>query len=350
MSVYKPKSSPFWHYDFVIQGRRVFGSSGQRSKTEARRVEAAKRRELAQGPKLKDYTLDEACGTYWTHVAEAQPSARTTRSQIRNLLAGLGKGSLLTEIDQRALSAFALKRRAGVSDSTVNREMQCLRRIVRWMRKAQGAAVATVDWRALMLREPKERVRELSDAEQARLLLHLRPDLHPIVLFGIATGVRLAGARTLTWERVDFMARKVTVRGKGGKWLDVPLTPSTLALIANQPRDCDEVFTYECRKNGRKLRKGRRYPITQDGWRKEWKAALIAAGIEDFRFHDLRHTFASRFLRSGGDPLVLQKALGHEDLESTRRYAHVRQDDVRAAMERMESRNSPGEISREASK
>ena len=67
----------------------------------------------------------------------------------------------------------------------------------------------------------------------------------------------------------------------------------------------------------------------------------MAAGIDDLRFHDLRHTFASRFRRAGGDLLALQRALGHEDLRSTRRYAHVTMDDIRHGMERMESRNSP---------
>lgn len=130
----------------------------------------------------------------------------------------------------------------------------------------------------------------------------------------------------------------------------MPLTTSMLALIAKQPRDCETVFTYECRKNGRGLRKGQRYPITQDGWRKAWSAALTGARIEDFRFLDLRHTFATRFCRSGGDLLALQQALGHEDLASTRRYAHVTMDDVRAAMERMESRNNPEARRRRASK
>lgn len=350
MSVYKPKGSPFWHYDFVVQGRRFHGSTGQTGKTDAKRVEAAKRREIAQGPKRVELTLDEACGTYFLHVAERQPSARTTRSQIKNLLAGTGRTLLISEIDQKALTAYVLKRRAKVSDSTVNREMQCLRRVLRWAGKAQGAAVPSIDWRDLMLREPRERVRELSDAEQRRLFQHLRGDLHPLVLFCIATGIRLAGARTLIWERVDFSARKITIRAKGGAWLDVPLTTSSLALIANQPRDCETVFTYECRKNGRGLRKGARYPITQDGWRKAWGEALTAARIADFRFHDLRHTFASRFRRSGGDLFALQRALGHSDLASTRRYSHVEMEDVREAMERMESRNSPEATVREVRK
>lgn len=141
MSVYRPKGSRFYHYDFIVEGRRFYGSTGQTGKTDAKRVEAAKRRELANGTKKVELTLDEACGTYFVHVAERQPFARTTRSQIKNLLAGIGRTVLLSGIDFKTLSDYALKRRAKVSDSTVNRDLQCLRRVLKWCGKAQGAAL-----------------------------------------------------------------------------------------------------------------------------------------------------------------------------------------------------------------
>jgi len=90
-----------------------------------------------------------------------------------------------------------------------------------------------------------------------------------------------------------------------------------------------------------KRRKGQRYPISKDGWRKVWKAALDEAGIEDFRFHDLRHTRGTRILRRTGNLAAAQKALGHKHIRTTLRYAHAFDDDVRNALKASESRTIP---------
>jgi integrase len=83
--------------------------------------------------------------------------------------------------------------------------------------------------------------------------------------------------------------------------------------------------------------KGDRYPFTKNGWRKAWQRALAAAGIEDFRFHDLRHTAATRMLRKSGNLQLVQKLLAHEDISTTLRYAKSDLADVRAAMIKAES-------------
>jgi len=186
-----------------------------------------------------------------------------------------------------------------------------------------------------VLREPRLRVRALSHEEEARLFAALREDLHAIAAFCLLTGARLGSARALRWDATDLSGARLRMPAKGGKTLDMPIAPETVALIANQPRACPTVFTW-------RPRRGPRRPVSPDGWRKAWAAALEAAAIPDFRFHDLRHTFATRFRRAGGDLFVLQRALAHEDLASTRRYAHVSDNDIRAGLTAM-SRNSPGQ-------
>jgi len=89
--------------------------------------------------------------------------------------------------------------------------------------------------------------------------------------------------------------------------------------------------------------KGRRYPFTLQGWQRKWKKALQDAGIEDYTFHDNRHTKATRMLRSSGNLRAVQKLLNHTDIRTTARYAHALEDDVRNAMLAGESRNSPVE-------
>ena len=101
------------------------------------------------------------------------------------------------------------------------------------------------------------------------------------------------------------------------------------------------VFTYVCKRSRGQRRKGERYPFSQGGWRRDWGKALRAAGIEDFRFHDTRHTAATRTLRVTGNLKVVQDMLHHADIATTARYAHATTKDVREAMEAAQSRNTP---------
>lgn len=332
--------SPYWQYDFSRQGRRYHGSTGTKSRAAAQAFIDRLLADIASGKvERPTLTLDEALGVYWQHVAERQPSARTTRSQMRALLAGMKGATPLPDISAEAITEYILRRRADVSDATVNRELQCLRRVLRWCARARGDAIPSIDWSALLLREPRERVREIAGPDEDRLENALREDLRPIFRFCLLTGCRLGSARALVWSDIDWQARTATATAKGDKRLRLHLTPTVIALLANQVRAAPQVFTWRPRGSSQPV------PISADGWRKAWASALTAAGIADFRWHDLRHTFASRFRRAGGDLLALQRALGHEDLDSTRRYAHVTDDEIREGLRRMErssSRNSPG--------
>lgn len=331
--------SPYWQYDFQRGGRRFHGSTGTASRAAAQTFIDRLCADIAAGRRRgRALTLDEALGSYWRAVAAAQPSARTTRSQMQAILRILRPALLAPELEPRDLAEYVARRRASVSDATVNRELQCLRRALRWCEATLGAEVPAIGWAGLMLREPRERVRALSADEEARLFAALREDLHPLARFALATGLRLGSARTLTWDRVDLAGGRVRVSAKGGKVLEVPVTPATVAMLANLPREegVAEVFTWRPR-GARRLR-----PVPPDGWRKSWAAALAAAGIPDFRWHDLRHTFATRWRRAGGDILALRRMLGHEDLSSTQRYAHVDEADLREGLARVEARNSPG--------
>lgn len=180
------------------------------------------------------------------------------------------------------------------------------------------------------------------------MFAHLGDDLSALVLFCLLTGLRLGNAIRLTWAQVNLNAAVITFmvksRKPGGKVQVLPLTNALLVLLANQ-RGLHPiyVFTYQCQKTRRLRRRGERYPFTKSGWRKQWSRALKAAGIEDFRFHDLRHTAATRTLRASGNMKAVQKMLGHSDITTTARYAHVMVDDVRAAMEAAARHNIPTE-------
>ncbi len=349
MSVYKRPDSPWWHYDFRYQGVRFRGRT-EVPKTEPRRraerVEEDKRREaptLLAKRNRKEITLNEAFSRYYDEVAKFQPSGADTDRMLENLL-WLGRDRLLSEpIDSRLAEYVAMRRgqrvrKTGrlVSNATVNRDVQLLRRVYRRAGDAWKFPVVMPDWKAHLLPEPVDRERELTEVEQDALAASIRPDFWPLVEFALLTGIRLSNLIRLTWAdvKVDHIELRVKSRNPGGKIHRVPVTRVMRLLLAEQRANHPiYVFTYVCQRSRGKRRRGERYPFSRNGWRKAWGDALKAAGIEDFRFHDLRHTAATRVARRHRNLKVVQKMLGHADIASTARYAHATEDDVRQAMD-----------------
>jgi integrase len=164
------------------------------------------------------------------------------------------------------------------------------------------------------------------------------------------SGARRTAIVTLLWSKVDLRKGTAAVHTKGDVWHEFPMSHRMKEIIANRPKVGPYVFTYECERpapprEGRARRiKGERYPFSKDGWKRKWYKALADAGVTDFRFHDLRHTAATRITRAS-NLKVAQKLLGHSRIETTARYAHVGDDDIRRAMEDVQqSRNSPEQV------
>lgn len=343
MSVYKPAKSRFWHYDFQHKGCRYHGSSGCTSKRDAERYEAEIRRKVALGESTKPpITVDHACGAWFETKGRHQRSCATTEYQLDNLAQGLGKNRWLHDLTLRDLDKYIAKRRASVSNASVNRETALLRRVCNWC-QARGYDVPSIDWREIRLKEKAPETRILSAEEEARLFAVLPESLRPLVEFALISGQRKAEIVTLRWSDVDLVNARATVSTKGGQRHTFPLTPRLAAIIRAQPKVCAQVFTYKAEKSAPKRKdraqriKGERYPFSKQGWDRKWRKALAEAGIEGFRFHDTRHTALTRL----GSIEAAQRLANHSDIRTTRRYFHTSEDDVRKLMAAAESRNSP---------
>lgn len=355
MSVYRPKTSSKWHYDFRWKGHRFHGSTGQTTRRDAERFEADERRRVALGETAKPgITVDEVCQLWWQDKGERMKSAATLDYQLAALAAGIGKTRLLGSLTLRDFDRYVAKRRAGRKNATVNREVELARRV--WKHaESRSYDVAPILWGKLLLPEPTERVRELSSDEECKLFNALPEHLKPVVDFALLSGQRRSEVIGLRWADVDLTGARATVDAKSrdGRRHTFPLTPRMVALIANQPKAGPFVFTYVCKKTTARHKakrvKGQRYPFSKQGWMREWRTALKAAGIEDFRFHDLRHTTGTRALRATGNLKAVGKLLGHSDVATTARYAHALENDVRDMMIAAESRNSPEAVAGVAS-
>jgi len=344
VSVYKPKNSPYYHFDFVIRGRRVHGSTGCSGKRAAEQVEARERQRLAL-PALErpPITLDEACGLYDEHVSQL-PSAKDAEIWSKALVAGLGGQRLLSEIGQRDLQLYFARRRGSSalthkkvrSPATINRELDHARAI--WIRasKARFDVGEMPDWRALRLKVPRRDPRELREDEELALFGALRDDVADAVDFALKSGWRRAEVIGLRWSDVDLRARQAITKIKGGDQVKRPLTATLMALIANQPKKGPFVFTYVCKKSRGKRLAGERYPLSITVLRAAMDEAKEAAGIEALRFHDLRHTRGTRIVRATGSLAAAKAALAHRSIQTTLRYAHVLDEDVRRALDESE--------------
>jgi integrase len=194
------------------------------------------------------------------------------------------------------------------------------------------------NWKSHWLKEPQERVRELHGGEGDRLDDATRDDYRPIMEFASASGLRLNEC-LLKWPEVNWDTRRIEKPGKGGKRVSVPITDTVREILWPLRGHHEEsVFTYVAIRTRKTqgLVRGQRYPITYNGLKSAWKRLRAAAGMADFRFHDLRHDFATKLLRDTGNLKLVQKALNHADIKTTTKYAHVMDEEVATALDRVQ--------------
>ncbi|WP_313800939.1 site-specific integrase [Sphingobium sp.] len=346
MSVYKPKGKPHYHYDFQLKGRRYHGSTGCSTKRLAEEFERRERHKAAlpqqQRPTI---TVNEAGGLYQEH-AEHLPSWKTIRYMIAALVDGLGQGSLLSEISQRDLQVYFAKRRDGRSNASVNREIENARAIWRHADDTKYDIGEMPNWGKLFLKVARKPPRELEITEERKLFLAIRNDVSDAVDFLLKSGWRRGEVLGLRWADVNLQRKQATTKIKGGDVVIRPLTTTLVEIIARQPQADDEegkqfVFTYVCQKSRGNRRAGKRYPLTPTALRKPFEKAKAEAGVENFRVHDLRHTRGTRIVRATGSLAAAKEALKHRRIETTLRYAHVMDDDIRNALDASESRHNP---------
>jgi integrase len=212
------------------------------------------------------------------------------------------------------------------------------------------------DFISFVLREPEERERYLSDVEADRLddaLDAVRDDYEPLFQFSRATGKRKHECMTLEWSHVKWDRGVIEREGKRGRVVQVAITDTVREILwplRGQHPKC--VFSFVARRTVDKVIrgkrytyvKGQRYPITKDGLRRVWNAVREEAGLpmegpDRFRYHDLRHDFATKLLHTvkaetpAAALKIVQKALDHAKITTTMRYAHVTADDVAAGIE-----------------
>jgi integrase len=219
----------------------------------------------------------------------------------------------LTAINADVIRDVAKARKLeGSGPSTVNRYLALIRAVLRraeneweWLERVPRVRLAP---------EPKRRVRWITPDQARTLLTELPEHQRHACLLALATGLRQSNVLGLRWNDVDMRRRVLWVWGdatKNGEDIQVPLNDMALEVLgARLGRHSEFVLTYR----GNRLRS-----INTRCWRK----ALKRAGILNFRWHDLRHTWASWLVQRRVPLFALQELGGWQSAQMVRRYAHL---------------------------
>ncbi len=321
------KRGGFWWIDVVApNGERIRQSAGTPNKALAQEAHDRLKAELWRLAKLGDkprHSWNEAV-VRWLKERAHKATAKEDVTKLRWLDQHLG-GKRLEQINRALIDRITdAKLAQGCSNATVNRTLELLRAILRkcvndweWLDRAPSVR---------MLNEPTRRIRFLTREEAQRLLAELPEHLADMAAFSLATGLRASNVTGLQWSQVDLARRLAWIhpdQAKARKAIAVPLNAEAEALIRRQDGKHEtHVFSF------------RGKPIQQLST-KAWYAALERAGIADFRWHDLRHTWASWHVQSGTPLFALQEMGGWESAEMVRRYAHLAADHLAPYADRL---------------
>jgi integrase len=180
--------------------------------------------------------------------------------------------------------------------------------------------------------KPQGRVRFLDDDERDRLIEACQQSpcayLLPVVVMAISTGARYSEIMHLRWRDIDLERGVARLeRTKNGERRALPLTHKALELIRQLHKEASP--------DNRDLLFPRADGLAPFAIQKYWKAALKKADIEDFRFHDLRHSAASYLAMNGATLAEIAEVLGHKTLQMVKRYAHLSDQHTASVVERM---------------
>ena len=271
-----------------------------------------------------------------TYVRLENKDIQRRRNQLNGLIKYF-KGKFLSQIDCLLIRDYMSSRIKVLKPASVNREFSLLKsmfnRAIEWDIFDGKNPTNSLK----KLQENNERCRWLTEDEQETLLSHCQGLTYVVVLTALKTGMRWGEIIRLKWKQennsnyVDFDNDVIYIHGslsKTNKSRHIPLSPFLKERLLTLPKYAGVSYIFWRPETGCGLR----------SIRSPFDKALERAGIKDFKFHDLRHTFASQLVRNKVDLYVVQKLLGHASPKMTQRYAHLKQDQLWAAIQTIDRR------------
>jgi integrase len=342
MKISKNKNG-LWRIDFRCKGRRIIRVVGP-SKREAEAEIVRLKGEILRDPygfgKKAPEVLFEDHAKEFLELYSKQNKRSWTRDETSlDHLKEFFKGKYLSEITADQIEKYKAKRRADparpeaeekpgkdpklISPSTINRELTCLKtclnRAIDWEKLDRNPAA-----RVKKFREPNAKERILTIDEMRRLLAEASERIRPALIIALNTGMRRNEILGLRWKDVDFVKGFIHIAdSKSGRSRDIPMNGPVFETLHAMDRQQEFVFEN---------------PETKAqvlDVKTAFKGACRRAEINAVRFHDLRHTAASRMVEAGIDLVTVSKILGHSSIQMTMRYAHPTPENMRLAVRKL---------------
>jgi integrase len=268
------------------------------------------------------YPFQEALFRYAEYLKKKDPDGYRKRTKYHiEVLWGRFDGLKCHEITFARIQDFMDERGDDVADATVQKEVGMLKATLNRAYREERLAKLPIFPRMKVL---QGRYRFLSRDEEARLLAVAAPHLKAILIAAMDTGGRRGELLSLDWRHVSLDRRTVTFTNtKNGRDRTIGLTPRVVIVLKELgAKSSGPVFTYR----GKAIAE-----VTSS-----FQTAVKEAEVDDFRFHDLRHTFASRLVQAGVSLYKVQTLMGHQSPSMVQRYAHLAPDHFKEAVTALE--------------
>ncbi len=341
-----------WFVDFQFHRKRIRRASPDNSRKGALNYEVQLRKRLASGEPLDpERTKDQPkellfreFASEWleTYVkSNNKPSEFGSKQSIlkAHLVPFFGRKKL-GAIGSRDIERYKAEKIAQqLKAKTINNQLTVLRRALQTA-KEWGLIAACPEMK--QLKKQPSKYDFLTREESQQLLDAVSGFWHDMILMALETGLRFGELTALTWEDVDFATGELTIRQayargvlgstKSNRIRQVPMSDSVLQLLSRRVKQRGLIFPGM---NGEYLRQNRSM--------RTLKKICEKAGIRAVGWHTLRHTFASHLVQQGANLLAVQALLGHTDIQTTMRYAHLNRTALHEAMRALNPQTSSGE-------
>jgi integrase len=280
-----------------------------------------KKADLKKVPKLENFTNE----TYLPFVETYKRSWKCDRGLLNNHVLPIFGRKYMDEISKQDIIKFIAEHRTTHAPGSVNRVIILLRYMFNLAIKWETTGLTKNPTSGIpLLEENNKKERYLTSDEAQRLLAALQESCNPMLQFMIPmlilTGARKMEVFRARWEDFNIEQRIWRIPlTKSGKCRHVPISDGVVRLLANVPRICEYAFPN---------------PKTKEPYDSvfgSWDTARKSVGLSDVRLHDLRHSFASFLINNGRSLYEVQKILGHTQVKTTQRYAHLSQESLIAA-------------------
>ena len=332
------KRNGVWWTCIRHNGRKVQKSLGTANKQSAQKIETKIRTQINEGkyyekPIGSNKTFKDLMEKFMQeHAPKQSKNTQVSYNTSLNHLSPFFSETSLTAITPKMISRYqVLRRKEKAKPASINSERAVLS-------IAFSLAVKSLEWvevnpvlKVGKLKENNQRDRWLSQDEERRLLDNSPEWLKDLIIIALNTGLRQAEQLSLEWQRVDLFRKTILIKEtKNGKPKTLPLNRIALNILSQRSKlksiKNDYVFLDA---NGNK--------IIAIFLRKAFNRVTEKAGINNFRWHDLRHTFATKLAQRGVDLYKISKLLGHTDIKMTQRYSHHCPDSLRDSVEILET-------------